>query len=212
MKILRLLLFTLLLFVFIGIKAQSPIGIFENHNDIGKVLHKGTATFDKGNQTYQMSGAGENIWFKKDELHFLYKKLNGDFLVTTQPSLVGQGGNPHRKSGWMIRTSADTSAAMVCLTVHSDGLTCFQFRKKNNTNIEEIKIPIVNADILQLERRGRSYIISVAKLGNPFWTVEVPDFDFPEELLVGLFVCSHDKNTVEQATFSNTRIFTAIGK
>lgn len=201
-----------LLLGFIATKAQNPVGIFENHADIGNVLHKGTATFDNTSQTYKLSGAGENIWFKKDELHFLWKRLKGDFLITTQPNLEGKGVNPHRKSGWMIRTSIDTSAAMVCLTVHGDGLTCFQYRKKNNTNIEEIKIPVQNADILQLERRGRSYLISVAKLGNPFWTVEVPDFDFPEELLVGLFICSHDKNTVEQASFLNTRVFIAIGK
>jgi TolB protein len=212
MKKLRLLLITALLIVFLGTKAQNPVGIFDNHADIGPVLHKGTATFDSATQTYQLSGAGENIWFKKDELHFLYKKMKGDFILTTQPSLQGKGVNPHRKSGWMVRTSPDTSAAMVCLTVHGDGLTCFQYRKQNNSNIEEIKLPILNADILQLERRGRSYFISVAKLGNPFWTVEVPDFDFQEELLVGLFICSHDKNTVEQAIFSNTRIYTAIGK
>jgi len=207
----HLLIITLIL-GFTITRAQNPVGIFENHSDIGKVLHKGTATFDNATQTYQLIGAGENIWFKKDELHFLWKKLKGDFLITTQPSLIGKGVNPHRKSGWMIRTSIDTSAAMVCLTVHGDGLTCFQYRKQNNSNIEEIKLPVVNADILQLERRGRSYFISVAKLGNPFWTVEVPDFDFPEELLVGLFICSHDKNTVEQASFLNTRIYTAIGK
>ena len=193
-------------------QAQNPIGIFENHADIGKVLHKGTATFDNSIQTYKLSGSGENIWFKKDELHFLWRKLKGDFLITTQPNLEGKGGNAHRKSGLMFRTSIDTSAAMVCLTVHGDGLTCFQYRKQNGGNIEEIKLPIVNADILQLERRGRSYIVSVAKLGNPFWTVEVPDFDFPENLLIGLFVCSHDKNTVEKASFTNTRLFTAIGK
>ena len=206
------LLIIALLLGFMASKAQNPVGIFENHADIGPVLHKGAATFDTSSQTYKLSGAGENIWFKKDELHFMWKKLKGNFLITTQPSLEGKGTNPHRKSGWMIRTSTDTSAAMVCLTVHGDGLTCFQYRKQNNSNIEEIKIPVLNADILQLERRGRSYFISVAKLGNPFWTVEVPDFDFPEELLVGLFICSHDKNTVEQGTFLNTRMFTAISK
>ena len=203
----------LILAMLLGItitQSQNLVGIFENHTDIGKVLHKGTATFDKPTQTYQLTGAGENIWFKKDELHFLWKKLKGDFLVTTQPGLIGKGGNPHRKTGWMIRTSLDTSSAMVCLTVHGDGLTCFQYRKQKNSNVEEIKLPVINADILQLERRGRSYFISVAKLGNPLWTVEVPDFDFPEEILVGLFICSHDPNTVEQASFQNTRIFTAV--
>src|SRR5450759_5419208 len=91
-----------LFLVFTAAKAQNPVGIFDNHSDIGKVLHKGTATFDNSTQTYQLAGAGENIWFKKDELHFLWKKLKGDFLVTTQPSLLGKGVNPHRKSGWMI--------------------------------------------------------------------------------------------------------------
>jgi hypothetical protein len=204
-----LLSFTFCL-VFIVSKAQNSVGIFENHTDIGPVKTAGTAIYDNSSKVYSLTGSGENIWFKHDELHLVYKKLKGDFILTTQPSLVGKGIDPHRKSGWMARTNTDTSAAMVCLTVHGDGLTAFQFRKKNGNNIEEIKIPIIGAEILQLERRGRSYFISVAKLGNPFWTVEVPDFDFPEELFVGLFVCSHNKNVVEQATFTNTRIFMAV--
>lgn len=191
-------------------KAQNAIGIFENHTDIGPVIYKGSANYDNASKVYVLIGSGENIWFKKDELHFAYKRIKGDFILSTQPNLIGKGTDLHRKSGWMIRTSTDTSAAMVCLTVHGDGLTAFQYRKKNGMNIEEIKIPIMGAEILQLERRGRNYLISVSKLSTPFWTVEVPDFDFPEELMVGLFVCSHNKNVVEQSTFTNTRVFTAV--
>jgi TolB protein len=189
-------------------KAQNSVGVFENHIDIGNVLNKGNATFANG--TYTLTGSGENIWFKKDELHFVYRKMKGDFMLTTQAAFVGKGTDPHRKTGWMARTSTDTSAAMITLTVHGDGLTAFQYRKKNGTNIEEVKTPIVAPDILQLERRGRSYFVSIAKIGMPFWTVEIPDFDFPEELLVGLFVCSHNKNVLEQVQLSNTRVFTAI--
>ena len=194
------------------IVAQNPVGIFEDHSDIGAVLHPGTADFDKSSNTYTLTGAGENIWFKKDELHMTTLKMTGDFILTTQPTLEGTGVNLHRKSGWMIRKSLDTSSAMVCLTVHGDGLTAFQYRKTDNSNVEEIKIPILGADILQLERRGRSYFISVAKLGNPFWSVEVPDFSFPQELIVGLFICSHNKDVVEKATFKNTRIFKALAQ
>ena len=194
----------------IASKAQNTVGIFENHTDIGPVMIKGTAKYDHSTKVYTLTGSGENIWFKKDELQLAYKKIKGDFILTTQPNLVGKGTDLHRKSGWMARVSTDTSSAMVCLTVHGDGLTAFQFRKKNGMNIEEIKIPMIGAEILQLERRGRSYFISVAKLGNPFWSVEVPDFDFPEELLVGLFISSHNKNVVEEGTFTNTRIFMAV--
>lgn len=195
---------------FASVRAQSPVGIFENQADVGPVVHKGTAVYDPATRMYTLTGAGENLWFKKDELHFVWKKLTGDFIITTQPSLVGKGVDPHRKSGWMIRTSLDTSAAMVTLTVHGDGLTAFQFRRKNATDIQEIKIPILHADILQLERRGRSYFVSVAKVGMPFWTVEVPDFDFPQELMVGLFITSHNKSVVETGTFTNTRVYTAV--
>jgi len=204
----------LFLALFVGIwantQAQTPVGIFESHADIGPVLHPGVASYDNAARTYALSGAGANIWFKKDELHFAWKKIKGDFLITTQPTLEGQGVDPHRKSGWMARTSLDTSAAMVSLTVHGDGLTAFQYRKKNGTNIEEVKIPMVGADILQLERRGHSYFVSVAKLGMPFWTVEVPDFDFPEELMVGLFISSHNKDVVEKGYFKETRVFTGV--
>jgi TolB protein len=204
------ILFLIFSLIYSQLMAQNSVGIFENHVDVGPVLSKGTANYDNVSRVYTLTGSGENIWFKKDELHIAYKKMKGDFILTTQPNLVGKGTDAHRKSGWMVRTTTDTSAAMVCLTVHGDGLTAFQYRKKNGINIEEIKIPIIGADILQLERRGRSYFISVAKINAPFWTVEMPDFDFPEELLVGLFICSHHKNVVETGTFMNTRIFTAI--
>ncbi len=206
----RLLLIILFAGTWTKGQAQNSVGIFENHADVGPVLHQGAATYDNAARTYTLSGAGANIWFKKDELHFAWKKIKGDFIITTQPTLEGQGVDPHRKSGWMARTSLDTSAAMVSLTVHGDGLTAFQYRKKNGTNIEEVKIPMVRADILQLERRGRSYFVSVAKLGMPFWTVEVPDFDFPEELMVGLFISSHNKDVVEKGYFKETRVFTAV--
>jgi len=199
-----------LLIGFVASKAQNPVGIFENHADIGPVINKGRAMYDAAARKYTLTGAGNSMWFKRDEFHFAWKKLKGDFIITTQPTLIGSGGDAHKKAGIIARTGVDTSSAMVCLTFHLDGLTAFQFRKKNGINTEEIKIPMVGADILQLERRGRSYFVSVAKLGQPFWSVEVPDIDFPEELMVGLFICSHNPNVIEQGTFINTRIFTAV--
>ena len=186
--------------------AQNSLGIFDSSGDVGPVKHAGNTEYDSETQTYQLSGSGANIWFAKDEFHFAYKKLNGDFIVRTRAKLLGKGVDPHRKLGWMVRTSIDTSAAMVCATVHGDGLTAIQYRKKDGMNIEEVKSPVNMPDIIQLERRGRSFFLSVAKYGEPFWTVEVPDFDFPEEMLAGLFVCSHNADVTEKAQFENVRI------
>ncbi len=186
--------------------AQNQIGLFDHATDVGPVLHKGNTTYNPGTQSYELSGAGANIWFDKDEFHYAYKKLSGEYILRTRARLVGEGLDPHRKFGWMIRTSLDTSAAMVCATVHGDGLTAIQYRKKNGGNIEEVKSPIRMPDIIQIERRGRSFFLSVAKYGNPFWTVEVPDFDFPDQLYAGLFICAHNADVVEKAIFTNVRI------
>jgi hypothetical protein len=187
---------------------QNAIGVFEQISDIGNVKTKGTTTFANG--VYTISGSGANIWFEKDELHYASNNMKGDFMLYTEPSFLGIGTDPHRKIGWMIRTNNNTSAAMVCLTVHGDGLVAFQFRKKEGANVEEIKIPMKYAEALQVERRGRSFFVSVAKLGEPFWSVEVPDFDFPTELNAGIFICSHNADVVEKAEYRNTRIFSAV--
>ena len=186
--------------------SQTPAGVFEATRDIGPVLHHGTTEYNENVQSYSLKGSGANIWFTKDEFHYAYNQLYGDFILHTRGNLVGAGVDPHRKFGWMIRTGLDPGAAMVCAAVHGDGLTALQYRKKDGTNIEEVKSPILMPDVIQLERRGRSFFLSVAHFGKPFWTVEVPDFDFPDSLYAGLFVCAHNKDVFETAVFDNVRI------
>ncbi len=186
--------------------AQNPSGIFEQSTDVGPVLHAGKTEYDDKSQSYRLSGSGANIWLVKDEFHYAYKKVKGNAILQCRGKLLGKGRDPHRKFGWMFRGNLDTNAAMVAATIHGDGLTSIQFRKHAGSNIEEIRSPVNMPDIIELERRGRSFFLSVARFGEPFWTVEVPDFDFPEELLAGLFICSHNKDATESAEFDNVRI------
>lgn len=206
MQIKKSLQTTLLCCISVFVNAQNTTGIFDNTDDIGAVKHKGSTTYNSESQTYELSGSGANIWFDKDEFHYAYKKLNGDFILRTRAKFVGDGVDPHRKLGWMVRTGLDTGSAMVCATVHGDGLTSIQFRKENGKQVEEVTSPVKMPDIIQLERRGSSFLLSVAKYGDPFWTVEIPHFEFPEEVYSGLFVCSHNSDVVEKASFENVRV------
>ena len=43
--------------------AQHPVGIFDDNVDIGNPKLAGSASYDEANQTYNISGAGSNIWF-----------------------------------------------------------------------------------------------------------------------------------------------------
>jgi len=192
--------------------AQKTYGIFDQATDVGPVKLKGQTSFDKSDESYTLKGAGANIWFTKDEFHYMYKSINKNFTLEADAAFVGEGVDPHRKLGWMVRNDLDTSSVMACVTVHGDGLTSFQYRKKSGSNVEEVKSPINAPDFIKLERRGRSFHMSVSKEGGNLWTVEVPDFDFPETMLAGLFICSHNADVIEEAIFTDVKIAESASK
>jgi Tol biopolymer transport system component len=185
---------------------QNKVGIFDGHTDVGKVLKPGSASYNAKTRQYEVSGAGYNIWFDHDEFHFLWKRMRGDFIVYTRAAFVGKGVDAHRKVGWMARTSLEGNAAHINAVVHGDGLTSLQFRKTAGATTEEVRSKLTGADVIQLERRGNTYTMRVAKFGEPFVTEEVSDLDLGEEIYVGLFVGSHNKDVVEKGTFRDVRI------
>ncbi|WP_153799796.1 TolB family protein [Foetidibacter luteolus] len=185
---------------------QSTAGIFDGHADVGNVLHKGNAVYNNSTQEYSISGAGTNIWFNRDEFHFAWKKLKGDFIVRTTAAFIGKGVEAHRKLGWMVRSSLDTSSAHINAVVHGDGLTSLQFRRTAGAQTEEIKSKITAADVIQLERKGDTYTMSVARNGDLFSTEQLESLNLGDELYVGLFVCSHNPQVTETAVFKNVRI------
>lgn len=210
LKLVRRFLITAVPLVFALNAFAQKTGIFDGRNDVGDVLHAGTVTYDKEGQQYELSGSGANIWFKHDELNFVWKQLKGNFILQARGVLLGKGIDPHRKFGWMVRNSLDSTSAMVCATVHGDGLTSLQYRKLPNTDVEETRSSLKGPDVLQLERRGNQYIMSVAHFGEPFVTESVSDINVGDEVYVGIFICAHNKDAIERVSFDNVRIIVPV--
>jgi Tol biopolymer transport system component len=72
--------------------------------------------------------------------------------------------------------------------------------------VEEKQMKVSAPDVVQLERRGSQYIMSVAHFGEPFSTEEITDIDINDDVYVGLFVCAHNKKLVEKVAFDNVRL------
>lgn len=189
------------------ILAQTKaVGVFDGHGDIGKVLKPGSASYNAKTRQYELAGSGYNIWFNHDEFHFLWKRMKGDFILTTRAEFVGKGTDPHRKVGWMVRSTLDTSSQQINAVVHGDGLTSLQFRRTAGATTEEIRSKLTGADVIQLERKGTKYTMSAAKFGEPFVTEEVADLNLGDDVYVGLFVGSHNKDVLERGVFRDVRI------
>ena len=196
----------LMLFLGNAVNAQqASLGIFEGQTDVGDVKIPGSLSYDAATQQYTIAGAGNNMWTTHDGFHFAWRKMKGDFIVSTRGSLIGNGVDPHRKFGWMVRPSLDSTVAHINAVVHGDGLTSLQFRRAKDSITEQKVSTITFADVVQLMRRGNTYTMSVARNGETYVTDQM-DLNLGDEVYVGLFVCSHNSAVLEKAVFSNTRI------
>ncbi|HKO15689.1 MAG TPA: hypothetical protein VJU87_05590 [Gemmatimonadaceae bacterium] len=189
--------------------AQVPVGIFDGQTDVGRVRAAGSAAYDPQRQSYTISGSGQNMWGSHDDFHLVWKRLSGNFILSTRTRLLGLDGQPHRKIGWTIRPSLGPSSAHVTAALHGNGLVSLQFRRFTGDSTSEVKSrdSLPGADVvIQLERRDGVYLMSVGRFGDTLATQELPGLALPDTVYAGLFVCAHDDSAVARAAFSNVRI------
>jgi Tol biopolymer transport system component len=192
--------------VMVSATAESDLGDFTNQSDVGDPGQPSFAVYDPATQSYQLSGAGRNIWAEADDFNFVWRKISGNFIIQTRARLIGNGTEAHRKMGLMIRSGLDTGSAMISTAVHGDGLTSLQFRRATGATVEEIKSTVSGADVIQLERHGKNVTMSVARFGDTFTTTEKAEIDLGENVYVGLFVCAHTSKEIEKAVFEDVRL------
>ena len=207
-RILGLLLFTALLSM---AQQKNAAGIFQNHTDIGNPKVKGAVLYDADRQSYNIMAGGYNIWFNRDEFQYAYNKVKGDFILTANVKLLGAGKDPHRKIGWMVRASEQDDAAHISALVHGDGLTVLQWRRLRGAYMRDPQDEIFsikkNAQIIQLERTGKIFIMRIANPGEPLQEIGRTDMiDMPDDALAGLFVCSHNADAQEEGLAWNVRM------
>src|SRR6267142_6648778 len=167
---------------------QKPLGLFEGQTDVGKVNQPGSGLYDDQNDAYIIGGSGTNMWGDHDEFHFVWKRMRGNFILTARAAFIGRGIEAHRKIGWVVRPGLQTDSPQVSAVVHGDGLTSLQFRRSKGTVTEEIKSKVTAADVVQLERKGNTYVMAVARFEEPFVIEQVSDMALGVDVYVGIFV------------------------
>lgn len=187
-------------------KSESSLGIFDQSSDVGNPKLAGSSVYNPETDEYTLRGAGANIWFAHDEFHYVSKKVNGDFILQARVKFIGVGVNAHRKIGIMVRDTLTGESAHINAVVHGDGLTSLQYRSAVGNNTEEIKSASKAANIIQLERKGNRFIMSTAVEGEPFIVTELAELKLKPEVNVGLFICSHEADIMEEAVFDNVRL------
>ncbi len=203
----------LLISAFLGLDAiyGQTAGIFKTGTDIGNPSLKGSSVYNPADQSYTLRGSGYNIWFERDEFHFLYNEIKGDFIMTANFKFNGEGTEAHRKTGWMLRASADENSRHISAVLHGDGLTLMQWRDYNGAEMKDPEDQIFakgsGYEILQIERAGRIIFMRAALPGKPLENIGSYEMEnLPDEIIAGPFICSHNPDVTEDATIWNVRI------
>jgi hypothetical protein len=187
--------------------AQNSVGIFENHSDVGAVLHAGSATYDSARQIYTLRGSGENMWGAADAFQFAWKKMSGDVEITADVQFASLTGNQHKKAVLIFRQSLDADSVYVDVALHASGLTSLQFRDEKGAGTREIQTNMSAPARLRLTHHGNYGYVSLAQSGGEInysgASIRIP---LQGDFYVGIGVCSHDKNAIEQANFSNVSL------
>lgn len=205
----KLLLGWLALFACVNIifSQSANLGIFTAAQDVGHPAYAGTAKFDSASGTYSISGGGTNMWLKNDDFQFVYKQMSGDFDFSTTVNWPKPGGNPHRKACLMVRQSLDGDSAYVDVAQHGVGLTALQFRGEKGGKTQEIQTTFYGPTRIGIEKRGDYFSFWISTNGEELHPAGGSfKLVLTEPFYIGLAVCAHDNQRIEQADFSKVEL------
>jgi len=191
---------------------MAAVGLFENNNDVGATRRAGTAEYEASSRTYTVAGGGANMWFTNDAFHFIWKKISGDVTLAADISILGMGGDPHRKACLLVRQNLQPDSAYADAVLHGDGLTSLQYRAAGGERTYEIQSGVSGPKRLRIEKRGRYVSMSIAHEGEELHPAGGSfRLDLTEPFYVGLGVCAHNNDALEKAVFTNVELGAATG-
>ena len=183
--------------------AADDLGLFSGRADIGELKRPGSYAYDATKGAYALGASGTNMWARRDDFIYVWKKMSGDVAFSAEIDFVGKGGDPHRKACLVIRQTLTADSIYVDAATHGDGLTSLQFRDTTGEVTREVQSRATAPRRLRLDKIGDTIYLSLAGAEGDFapsgCSVRLP---FTGEFYVGLGVCAHNADGFESAVFS----------
>jgi TolB protein len=149
--------------------------------------------------------------------------MSGDVELTADVQFSNTGGNEHKKAVIMFRQSLEGDSPYVDVALHGNGLTALQYRFEKGVTTHEVQSTVQPVHFvtrgganqtsgllpfqLRLVRRGKFAYLFIRSAGQKveYSGASIP-IDLQGDFYVGIGVCAHDKNAVEEATFANVQL------
>lgn len=183
----------------------EAIGIFENHSDVGATAIPGKASFENG--SYRLTASGTNIWGTVDAFHYAASPVKGDTYIAADIAFIGNGVDPHRKAGVMLRQSLDADSPYVDIMVHGDGLISLQYRETRGGETHQVIANQQGAKRVALEYHdGYAWMSLSDAKGEVRHVGGGVRIALGQSYLAGLALSAHNNAVSETAVFSKVAL------
>jgi hypothetical protein len=208
---------------------ETPIGVFQGRSDVGSALVPGHASYDPTTGQYTIDSAGYNIWYTRDEFHYLWTRMSGDVSLAADVAYPDPEGYGDRKAVLVIRQDLADDAKEAIVALHGEGMIHLAHRPEKNVRVKDMEYRIggrgkpegrspdslvtVMARRIGIEKRGDVFSLFVSLEGEPMSRFGPPitlHLDGP--FYVGIGFCSHLPVTPDTAVLSNVVLENAAGR
>ncbi len=153
-------------------------------------------------------GGGTDIWNQSDQFRLVWKKVKGDFtLTTTLESLADTNG--YAKAGLMARNDLSPGSAHMLVHAFPGGKVALGWRTETGGLMKEEQADNHAWPIkLRLTRKGNMLTGEFSSNGTGWQTVgeAIELTALGEDCHVGLAVLSHDSGSLTEAHFKNIKL------
>ncbi|MEU0495444.1 PQQ-dependent sugar dehydrogenase [Mycobacterium sp. NPDC006124] len=162
--------------------------------DIGRPTAAGYSSYDNG--VFTVHGAGNDIWDKTDQFHYVYQPFSGDGTIiaraTSQTDTDGWA-----KSGVIIKESTAPGSKYVLLAVTPDHGITFQYNYNGDGGSAPYTLP---DGWLKLQREGDVFSGYASTNGTDWTLVGRTTLAMSASATAGLAVNSHEFSTLLSTT------------
>lgn len=196
---------TAIAFITLSNLAQAePLGQFMATTTLGAEKLQGNFIYAEDSQHYTINNPSGLGFTSDEQFHYAYNQQAGDFILRAKIAFGQSATNTRRKVGFALRENLAATSPGIQAVVDTSGLTTLEFRERESGPWQHYRLPVSAPDILQIERRGDTFIFSAAKQGEPFQVTSVSQVKMGPTIYAGLSY--FPAQTDASVTFSNVRI------